>query len=98
VLLYPPKEIAMPSSYTIGEHYEKFVRDLVDSGRYASASEVLRDGLRLLEDAEILRSVRTDELRKLIQEGIDSGPSEPWDVEEIKAEGRRRLASKAGKD
>lgn len=88
----------MPSSYTLGEHYEKFVRELVESGRYASASEVLRDGLRLLEDAEILRKVRTDELRKLIQEGIDSGPSEQWDVEEIKAEGRRRLASKAGKD
>lgn len=88
----------MPSSYTLGEHYEKFVRELVESGRYASASEVLRDGLRLLEDAEILRKVRTDELRQLVQEGIDSGPSEPWDVEEIKAEGRRRLASKAGKD
>jgi len=88
----------MPSSYTLGEHYEKFVRDLVDSGRYASASEVLRDSLRLLEDAEVLRSVRTEELRKMIQEGIDSGPSEPWDVEDIKAEGRRRLAARAGKD
>jgi antitoxin ParD1/3/4 len=88
----------MPSSYTLGEHYEKFVRDLVASGRYASASEVIRDGLRLLEDAEILRSVRTEELRKLIQEGIDSGESEPWDAEEIKAEGRRRLARKASQD
>ncbi|WP_421758753.1 type II toxin-antitoxin system ParD family antitoxin [Devosia sp.] len=84
----------MPSSYTIGEHYEKFVRDLVATGRYASASEVMRDALRLLEDAEILRDTRTEELKKLIQEGLDSGESEPWDVEEIKAEGRRRLAAK----
>jgi antitoxin ParD1/3/4 len=84
----------MPSSYTLGEHYEKFVRELVESGRYNSASEVLRDGLRLLEDAEVLRNVRTEELKKLIQEGLDSGESEPWDVEEIKAEGRRRLAAK----
>jgi antitoxin ParD1/3/4 len=84
----------MPSSYTLGEHYEKFVRELVESGRYNSASEVLRDGLRLLEDAEVLRKVRTEELKKLIQEGLDSGESEPWDVEEIKAEGRRRLAAK----
>jgi antitoxin ParD1/3/4 len=84
----------MPSSYTLGEHYEKFVRELVESGRYNSASEVLRDGLRLLEDAEVLRSIRTEELKKLIQEGLDSGESEPWDVEEIKAEGRRRLAAK----
>lgn len=79
----------MPSSYTLGEYYEKFVRDLVASGRYASASEVIRDGLRLLEDAEILRSVRTEELRKLIQEGIDSGEAGPLDMEEIIAEAKR---------
>lgn len=84
----------MPSSYTIGEHYDKFVRDLVATGRYASASEVMRDALRLLEDAEILRDTRTEELKRLIQEGLNSGESEPWDVEEIKAEGRRRLAAK----
>ena len=42
----------MPSSYTIGAHYQTFARDLVDSGRYASVSEVLRDGLRLLEEKE----------------------------------------------
>ena len=88
----------MPSSYTLGEHYETFIRELVDSGRYSSASEVVRDAMRLLEDAEILRKVRTEELKKLIQEGLDSGDSEPWDVEEIKAEGRRRLAAKKNKN
>lgn len=84
----------MPSSYTLGEHYEAFVRGLVDSGRYNTASEVLRDALRLLEDAEILRHVRTEELKKLIQEGLDSGDSEPWDAEAMKLEARRRLAKK----
>ena len=39
----------MPSSYTIGEHFENFVKEQVDGGRYASASEVIRDGLRALE-------------------------------------------------
>jgi antitoxin ParD1/3/4 len=39
----------MSSSYTLGEHFEQLVNKLVDSGRYASASEVLRDSLRLLE-------------------------------------------------
>lgn len=84
----------MPSSYTIGEHYEALVKKLVESGRYSSASEIIRDALRLLEDAEILRAIRTEELRKLIQEGLDSGDAGPLDMEEIKAEGRRRLAAK----
>jgi antitoxin ParD1/3/4 len=84
----------MPSSYTLGEHYEKFVRELVASGRYNSASEVLRDGLRLLEDAEILRNVRTEELKKLIQEGLDSGDAGPLDMEEIIAEAKRRKAGR----
>lgn len=76
----------MPSSYTLGDHYEKFVRELVESGRYNSASEVLRDGLRLLEDAEVLRKVRTEELKRLIQEGLDSGDAGPLDMEDIIAE------------
>ena len=86
----------MPSSYTLGEHYEAFVRDLVQSGRYASASEVLRDGLRFLEEHEQLYAVRLEALRKEIQLGLDSGDAGPWDVEEIKAEGRRILAARNG--
>jgi antitoxin ParD1/3/4 len=39
----------MPSSYAIGSHFERFVKKQVDSGRYSSASEVVRDALRLLE-------------------------------------------------
>jgi antitoxin ParD1/3/4 len=84
----------MPSSYTVGDHYESFVRELVSSGRYSSASEVLRDGLRLLEEREQLREIKLKALREAIQEGLDSGNYEPWDVEEIKAEGRRILAER----
>jgi antitoxin ParD1/3/4 len=40
----------MPSSYTLGPHYENFVQSQLESGRYSSASEVLRAGLRLLEE------------------------------------------------
>lgn len=40
----------MPSSYTLGQHFEAFVRAQLASGRYNNASEVIRDGLRLLED------------------------------------------------
>lgn len=70
MLLYPQKEIAMPSSYTLGEHYEKFVRDLVQSGRYASASEVLRDSLRLMEERETERAAKLDRLKAEIAKGL----------------------------
>ena len=38
----------MPSSFTLGTHFEGFIRQQVNTGRYASASEVIRDSLRLL--------------------------------------------------
>lgn len=82
----------MPSSYTIGDHYEAFVRQLVESGRYASASEVMRDGLRLLEEREQLRQIKLAALREAIREGLESGPAEPWDIEEIIAEAKQRKA------
>jgi antitoxin ParD1/3/4 len=66
----------MPSSYTLGTHFEAFIRRLVESGRYNSASEVLRDGLRLLEDRETLRKMKMTELRQLVEEGAASGLSE----------------------
>lgn len=84
----------MPSSYTLGAHYERFVRDLVASGRYASASEVMRDGLRLVEEREQMRAAKLEALRRDIREGLESGPAEPLDMAAIKAEGRRRMAAK----
>jgi len=84
----------MPSSYTIGEHFEAFIQELIASGRYTSASEIMRDGLRLMEEREQLREIKLKALREAIQEGLDSGPAEPWDVEDIKAEGRRILAAR----
>ena len=78
----------MPSSYTLGDRFEGFVKQLVASGRYASASEVLRDGLRLLEEQESLRQAKLDALRRDINEGLDSGPSEPLDMEAIMTEAR----------
>lgn len=66
----------MASSYTLGGHFEAFIRSLVESGRYNSASEVLRDGLRLLENRETLREMKMTELRRLVEEGGSSGLSE----------------------
>jgi antitoxin ParD1/3/4 len=78
----------------IGETLEKFVQDLIQTGLYQSQSEVIREGLRLLKEREDLRKLRLEELRREIQKGIDSssrGESKPFDLEEIKAEGRKRL-------
>jgi antitoxin ParD1/3/4 len=80
----------VPSSYTLGSHYESFVRALVESGRYASASEVMRDGLRLVEEREQLRQAKLSALQRDIAEGLASGPGEPLDMEGLKAEARRR--------
>ena len=88
----------MPSSYVIGEHFEAFIKKQVSQGRYASASEVVRDGLRALEDREELRALKLQALRDDIQRGADSGPGIPSkkafsDVRKrIAATGTRRAA------
>lgn len=64
----------MPSSYVLGNHFESFVRQQIDSGRYQSASEVIRDGLRLLEEQTAFKQAKLEALRAEIQAGINSGP------------------------
>ncbi len=87
----------MPSSYTLGKHFERFIAKLVKSGRYASASEVMRDSLRLLEEREKLRKSKLDALRREIAAGLASGPGEPLDMKALKAEARKqRDASRYG--
>lgn len=80
----------MPSSYVIGEHFETFIKTQIQQGRYASASEVIREGLRTLEDREKIRALKLDALRAEIQKGADSGPGIP--AEEVFAEARARIA------
>ena len=67
----------MPSSYAIGDHFEQFIKAQLESGRYSSASEIVRDALRLMEEREQLRQVQLEQLRQQIRAGIDSGPSIP---------------------
>lgn len=85
----------MPSSYVLGRHFEGFVKRLLDSGRYGSASEVVRDGLRLLEQREVLNQAKLEALRGDIAAGLE-GPFEALDMAEIKAEARRRKAAGRG--
>ncbi len=75
---------------------EAFVVSKVTSGEYPSQIAVVHDALALLQRRDRARAVRLDELRKMIQVGLDQldrGEGEPFDVEEIKAEIQRRLAS-----
>ena len=69
----------MPSSYAIGEHFEAFIKARIQEGRYASASEVVRDALRALEEREAFRAAKLNALRAEIQRGVDSGPGIPME-------------------
>lgn len=67
----------MPRSYNIGDHFEIFIAEQIAKGRYANASEVLRAGLRSLEDDERLMEARLAELRAAVKVGRESGPAKP---------------------
>lgn len=84
----------MASSYTLGTHFEAFIRKMVASGRYASASEVVREGLRLMEEREDVRRARLEALRVDLQAGLDSGEPEALDIDAIRAEARDRQRRK----
>jgi antitoxin ParD1/3/4 len=84
----------MPINVNLTPQLEKLVRQKVSSGRYNSASEVVREALRLMETEDQLRSMRLEQLRQDIREGLDSGPAKPWSVAELKREGRKRLAAR----
>lgn len=63
----------MPRSYALGGHFEALIDDLVKGGRYNNASEVVREGLRLLEDRETVRRLKVEEIRRSIEESRRSG-------------------------
>lgn len=73
------------TSLTLGEYWETFIRRQIASGRYGSASELVRESLRLLEE----REAHVEALRAAIIEGENSGPATPFDIDEIKRDGRK---------
>ena len=73
---------------SLTKELEDFTRALVSTGRYNSASEVVRSGLRLLAERE--SKIRT--LRDLIQEGIESGSAGEYDSQDIRQGLRARAA------
>ena len=69
----------MPRSFALGNHFESLIEELVKGGRYNNASEVVRDGLRLLEDRERLRELKVEEIRRSIEESRRHGRTIPAD-------------------
>jgi antitoxin ParD1/3/4 len=81
----------MTLNVSLTPHLEQFIHETVNSGRYQSASEVVRTALRLLEERERLRGE--------IQKGLDSGPATPMtaqDWEELKRRARERADQRNG--
>ena len=72
---------------SLGDHFETFVETQIDGGRYDTASDVVRAGLRLLEEREIELAA----LRAALIEGEASGPSTPFDVEAFLADKRKSV-------
>lgn len=79
-------------------HFEKLIQREISSGRYQSASEVVRDALRMFQERKNERDRKFEQLRKDIAIGIkhaDEGRTVPFDdalVARVKREGRKKLA------
>lgn len=67
----------MPTSVALGNHFENFLREQVRSGRFNNASEVVRAGLRLLEETEQRKQLQLEALRAEIAAGQASGTGKP---------------------
>ncbi len=73
------------TSVTLGDQYDAFIRRQIANGRFGSASEAVRAGLRLLEEQEL----KLEQLRTAIDEGDQSGDYQPFDVNEFLASRKR---------
>ena len=70
------------TSFALGDHFREFAQRKVAEGRYGSTSDVIRAGLRLLEQEE----QQLEALRRAIDDGENSGPATPFDFDEFIAE------------
>ena len=81
-------------SISLSEQHRRLVDGLVASGRYQGVSEVVREGLRLLEDQEARRARALTEIEKVVQEGIASGSAGGLDLDAVVAEAERRAGGR----
>ena len=62
----------MPTSVALSPHLEAFVREQVEAGQYNNVSEVVRDGLRLLQQRQLEDAAKVEALRRAVALGIDA--------------------------
>jgi len=95
---YQTLEVDMAGVAKVSVALTTELRDMVDDaiagGDYASASEVVREALRDWKERRDFRKESVAELRRLWNEGIESGPVAPLDIDAIKREGRKLLTGK----
>lgn len=80
------------TSVSLGDHFVQFIDTQIQSGRFGSASDVVRAGLRLLEEREQAALA----LREALVAGERSGVPEPLDFDRLKAAKRAGLARTGG--
>jgi len=81
----------MPSSYALGTHFEDFMSQLIKDGRYNSKSEIIREGLRAIEDKEQQRAIKLEALKAAVTDGINSGAGVP--IEDVRRNIKLRYAN-----
>lgn len=85
--------MAKNTSVSLGEHFSAFIESQVADGRYGSASDVVRAGLRLLEE----REAKLAALRAALIEGEESGLATPFDFDAFIAKKRSVSGTKRAK-
>ncbi len=75
------------TSIILGNHFDQFIKSEIASGRYSSASEVIRSGLRILEEER----KKVEMINEALVVGENSGPAKPFDSSTFKEKMRKRV-------
>ncbi len=78
-ITFRERRMAKHTSIALGDHFNEFIEDQLARGRYGSASEMVRAGLRLLEEHES----KVEALRSALVEGEESGPAKSFDADQF---------------
>jgi len=82
--------MAKTTSFNLGDHFDQFISNQIESGRFGTASEVVRASLRLLEDEE----QKLAALRQALIDGENSGKAGKLDREKIRKKAKKKAGSR----